>query len=101
MLWEYIHKWSGRIALLLGLANIGLGLMLMLAPRGLYIAWFVVLGIWVAANVLMEIRLHRFPPSAPAKSIDATGKLENPDSSLLSPAGEPSVPAPKAALTAV
>jgi hypothetical protein len=43
--WELLHKGSGRLALLLAFVNISLGVFLVLSPPGVWITWFVLLGL--------------------------------------------------------
>lgn len=81
--WEYLHRWSGRISVLLGLINISLGMFFILAPRGVYITWFVLLALWVACNVIMEIRLRL----AQRQQHQASSQIQT-DVPLVSPASE-------------
>ena len=57
-IWEIFHKNAGRLALLLALINISLGVFLAVVPRGAWIVWFVILALWVTVVVIMEIRLQ-------------------------------------------
>ncbi|KAG2491465.1 hypothetical protein HYH03_010250 [Edaphochlamys debaryana] len=57
--WEWLHLWSGRSAVLLGAANVSLGTFLLQGPAAVWIAWHSLLGCFVVACVVMEVRLQR------------------------------------------
>lgn len=60
--WEYWHKFGGRILLLLALINITLGLLLVVAPTGVWATWIVIFVLIAIAYGVMEVRLQFFPP---------------------------------------
>merc|ERR1711916_384003 len=53
--WEEFHRNLGRLALVLALVNIPLGLYLYLAADGVKVAWFVYTGLLVLAYVCAEL----------------------------------------------
>ncbi|MEW5303909.1 MAG: hypothetical protein WDW36_006556 [Sanguina aurantia] len=59
--WEWFHKSSGRVAVLLGLVNVSLGVLLVVPPTGVWIAWFAWLGVLVAIIAILELRHQLFP----------------------------------------
>ena len=58
VIWEWYHKLLGRLGLLLALINISLGLFLAVVPQAAWIAWYVILVLFVALYVIMEVRLR-------------------------------------------
>mmetsp|Transcript_37108 Transcript_37108/g.82554 ORF Transcript_37108/g.82554 Transcript_37108/m.82554 type:complete len:617 (+) Transcript_37108:171-2021(+) len=57
--WEWLHKGGGYSALLLGLINVSLGTLLVVAPGGLWIAWFVWMSVGLAATLVLELMRWR------------------------------------------
>lgn len=57
-IWELFHKNLGRLALFLALINISLGFFLALVPSAVLAVWFVLLGLYIIAHVLMEVRFR-------------------------------------------
>ncbi len=57
--WEWLHKITGRLTLVLALANITLGLFLGLASLALWATWLGYLGVIILAYVIAEITLRR------------------------------------------
>ena len=57
-IWEFIHLNSGRLALLLAVVEIPLGLLQAQAFIGQHIAYYVYVGIFLVVYVVMEIRLQ-------------------------------------------
>ena len=53
-LWTYLHRLFGRLALVLGVVNISLGVFVALARRAIWITWYVYLGVVVVALVVGE-----------------------------------------------
>jgi hypothetical protein len=49
--WELLHKGTGRGIVLLALVNMGLGVLLVVPPHGVWIAYFVYLGVLVGVVV--------------------------------------------------
>lgn len=58
LIWEIYHINAGRLALVLALANITLGVFLAVTPSSAWITWLVMMCLWIAFIVFMEIRLH-------------------------------------------
>lgn len=52
--WSGFHRWCGRVAGLLAVINVLLGLLLIVAPVGVWIFWLVVLAAAVAAIASLE-----------------------------------------------
>ena len=44
-LWKLVHVFLGRVAIVLGLANVSVGLFLAQSSRVIWIAWFAYLGL--------------------------------------------------------
>ncbi len=57
LVWEWLHKLSGRLTLVLALVNITLGLFLGLASVALWATWLVYLGLIVVSYVIGEVAL--------------------------------------------
>ncbi len=57
-IWEIYHINAGRVALLLALINISLGVFLAVVPYTAWVIWFVMFALWVAVLIVMEIRLQ-------------------------------------------
>jgi uncharacterized membrane protein len=55
VLWEYSHWWIGRLALILAVANIFLGLATIKAPKAYTIAYAVIVGISAAVIGVLEL----------------------------------------------
>ncbi|KAI6655180.1 hypothetical protein LOD99_2469 [Oopsacas minuta] len=53
-IWYFIHMVTGRIALLMGLVNICLGLFLIISPRPVWIIWYIILFAYVVFLIVME-----------------------------------------------
>ena len=58
-LWSLFHKYLGRIALVLALVNITLGLLMAVVVTALWISWLILLGIYVCMYVAMEVMHQR------------------------------------------
>ena len=60
LVWELLHKNLGRLAIILALINISLGLFLGLARIEIWITWYVYLGlviiIWIVAEIVKCVR---------------------------------------------
>ena len=54
-IWEFIHHFGGRIAVLLALTNISLGVFFAVAHKVVWIIWYVYLGILVLVFIMAEI----------------------------------------------
>lgn len=63
MLVSYAHVWNGRVLIVLGIVNGGLGLQISRAPDGATLGYTIVAavfgGVWVAVTVLGEVRRRR------------------------------------------
>jgi hypothetical protein len=61
--WEWLHKGTGRLAILLGLVNVSLGVFLVVGPKALWVSWFVLLSFLVtgagALEVLLQLKRRR------------------------------------------
>lgn len=75
MIWEIYHINAGRLALLLALINISLGVFLAVVPYTAWVIWFVMFALWVAVLIVMEIRLqyHRYK-SSEGNMVEMTNK---------------------------
>ncbi|XP_048580915.1 uncharacterized protein LOC5512598 isoform X2 [Nematostella vectensis] len=58
IIWEWCHKLLGRLALVLALINICLGLFLAVVPQVAWTVWYAVLGVFLVAYVVMELRIR-------------------------------------------
>jgi membrane protein implicated in regulation of membrane protease activity len=58
MIWEIYHINAGRLALVLALINISLGVFLAVVPYTAWLIWFVMFALWVAVLIVMEVRLQ-------------------------------------------
>ena len=58
IIWEIYHINAGRIALILALINISLGVFLAVVPYNAWVIWFVMFAVWVAILIFMEVRLQ-------------------------------------------
>eukprot|EP00294_Goniomonas_avonlea_P001002 CAMPEP_0114546554 /NCGR_PEP_ID=MMETSP0114-20121206/3994_1 /TAXON_ID=31324 /ORGANISM="Goniomonas sp, Strain m" /LENGTH=559 /DNA_ID=CAMNT_0001731053 /DNA_START=8 /DNA_END=1687 /DNA_ORIENTATION=+ len=61
---NWIHWTAGRLALVLALCNIPLGMLLIMAPTGLWAFWIALEAAFVLLYVVFEIRKRRAPPKA-------------------------------------
>mmetsp|Transcript_20029 Transcript_20029/g.59498 ORF Transcript_20029/g.59498 Transcript_20029/m.59498 type:complete len:108 (-) Transcript_20029:271-594(-) len=52
--WEWLHKGSGWIAIVLGIVNVSLGCFLVVGPDAVWIAWFCWLGVLTAVAAIFE-----------------------------------------------
>lgn len=69
VIWEFLHWWMGRIALVLAVAAIFLGLQEINAPRGFTIAWGILVGI--AGALIVGFELYRkFAIDRPAQAYE-------------------------------
>eukprot|EP00762_Andalucia_godoyi_P004830 ANDGO_07236.mRNA.2 Cytochrome b561 and DOMON domain-containing protein At3g61750 len=59
LVWNYLHWGTGRLALILALANISLGLFLAVAPDPIWIAWFCLVLLLIIGYITLEIRRIR------------------------------------------
>jgi hypothetical protein len=75
MIWEIYHINAGRLALLLALINISLGVFLAVVPYTAWVIWFVMFALWVTVLIVMEIRLqyHRYK-SSEGNMVEMTNK---------------------------
>ncbi|XP_028399643.1 uncharacterized protein LOC114523035 isoform X2 [Dendronephthya gigantea] len=58
MIWEIYHINAGRVALILALINISLGVFLAVVPYTAWVVWFIMFAVWVAILIVMEVRLQ-------------------------------------------
>jgi len=54
-IWEWIHRIWGLSIILIGFAQVTLGVFLISPPRGVWIAWLSLLGSWVIHFIVAEI----------------------------------------------
>lgn len=86
ILWELLHAVLGRCCVGLGLANISLGLFLIISSFLLWVLWFAYLGALVLALIIAEIVVtRRRPPvvtSQQGGSVTDIRKMAPPDGTL-------------------
>ena len=75
-IWEIYHINAGRLALLLALINISLGVFLAVVPYAAWVVWFVMFAIWITILIVMEIRLQyiRYKSSGGGNVVQMTNK---------------------------
>eukprot|EP00051_Salpingoeca_urceolata_P003091 m.55113 g.55113 ORF g.55113 m.55113 type:complete len:565 (+) comp12506_c0_seq3:185-1879(+) len=81
---SFAHKLLGRLALFSAMVNIGLGLLLMVAPMAVWVFWFVLFFLWVITHFGLEHRKREREALGLAKKTDSLPTIPEVDGSTLS-----------------
>ena len=74
VVWEFVHKYNGRGALILALFNISLGVFLAVTSLLLWSLWFAYLGVLVLVYFFAPCNKKCATPATPAPTAGPSGK---------------------------